>query len=145
MKYFFTLLFLVTPFCLQAEVYKWMDEQGNIHYGDRPQMDDAVQMQLDTTTKTPDVNKVSREELRQRVTDSLEEDRLAKKEAREKKSREREKRMEECNWLRDKQRRFSNAGGLYKLDKDGNRVFMSDESRKKTEQDLRNKIKRACS
>lgn len=144
MKYICTLILLTYSFHLTAGVYKWVDEKGNVHYGDKPQADVAVPVQIDKVPTQSTADRESRQELRQRVTDSLEEDRLAKQEEREKQKKQREKRLKECNWLKDRQKRYQGAAGLYQLDKDGNRVFLSDDSRKQTEKKLQRQINKAC-
>jgi hypothetical protein len=35
-----------------AEVYKWVDEQGQVHYGDRPEAQDAEKMTIRTNETT---------------------------------------------------------------------------------------------
>ena len=36
-----------------AGVYKWVDEQGQVHYGDRPQADSAQEMKLKAPPSSP--------------------------------------------------------------------------------------------
>jgi glutaredoxin-like YruB-family protein len=33
---FFIILFIGHTLCAQADIYKWVDEQGQVHYGDNP-------------------------------------------------------------------------------------------------------------
>lgn len=147
MKNIYLALLLLIPFPAQAEIYKWTDEQGNIHYGDKPLTHNVEQLKIDSSpspSKQNDSEKESRDEMRQRVTDSLETDRLAKKEAREKKQAERNERRRECNRLRDIQKRYKRAGRLYNLDKKGERVTLSAEQRQKSERRLQQRINKAC-
>ena len=74
----------------------------------------------------------------------MEEDRMVKKQNREEKKIEREKRQIRCNSLKDQQRHFQRASGLYNLDKDGKRVYLSHEDRRKSEQRLQKNINKAC-
>ena len=133
----------------QAEVYKWVDEKGRVHYGDKPQAgSQAVEVKQHEAPDKPAAigeDELSRDEKRQRISDMLEEDRLAKNEKREKENKERERKKRECNRLKDRQRHVERATGLYRLDKDGNRVFILNEQRKKSQQKLRKRIKKACS
>lgn len=133
----------------QAEVYKWVDEKGSVHYGDRPVAgSQAVEVKQHVVPHKPAAtsgDELSRDEKRQRISDMLEEDRLAKNKQREKKNKERKRKKQECNRLKDHQRHVERASGLYKLDKDGNRVFMPNDQREKSQQKLRKRIKKACS
>ena len=143
---FFTLLLLI-PLSAQAEIYKWTDEQGNTHYGDKPVSQNVEQLKIDSTpspVKQNDSEKESRDEMRQRVSDSLETDRLAKKEERKKKQAERNEKRRDCNRLRDIQKRYKKAGNLYDLDKKGGRVTLSAEQRKKSERRLQQRLNKAC-
>lgn len=38
-----SLLFISLPFCVQAEIYSWTDENGQLHYGDSPQESDKAE------------------------------------------------------------------------------------------------------
>ena len=149
MNYLLPILLFLHVVSAQAGVYKWVDETGAVHYGDRPQSgSQAVEVQQFNAPNKPalvDDDAVSRDEKRQRISDMLEEDRIDKNKEQEKKKVERERKKQECNRLKDRQRHVTNAGGLYKLDKDGNRVFMSDDQRKKSEAELRKRIQKACS
>ena len=137
---------------LQAEVYKWVDDKGIVHYGDKQNTEGrSVEMQVDMSS--PDENPenanketatLSRDEKRRRLAGAMEEDRLEKKEAREKKKAERDQNKRQCNQLKDKKKRRQAAAVLYKLDKDGNRVVLSDEQRSKNQKSLDKQIKKYC-
>ncbi|TNF38724.1 MAG: DUF4124 domain-containing protein, partial [Gammaproteobacteria bacterium] len=53
MKSIYIVLMLL--FCSQAvaEIYKWVDDQGKVHYSDKPVKQDAQQLNI----KTEDINK----------------------------------------------------------------------------------------
>jgi hypothetical protein len=149
MKYLLLTISILFITSTQAEVYKWVDDKGTVHYGDKPQAGSkAVDVEPHETIARPATageDELSREEKRQRVSDMLEEDRLAKNKEREKQNRERERKKRECNRLKDTQRRVQHAGSLYRLDEDGNRVTISNEQRQKSEKRLRQQLKKACS
>ena len=42
MKYIVFILFLTSPF-VEAEIYKWVDEQGRVHFGDSPRIEDNAE------------------------------------------------------------------------------------------------------
>ncbi|MGB1110485.1 MAG: DUF4124 domain-containing protein [Gammaproteobacteria bacterium] len=37
-----TLVFVLAPAAIHAQIYKWTDEQGRVHFGDRPPADQAT-------------------------------------------------------------------------------------------------------
>jgi hypothetical protein len=145
MRTILLIIICVLSAAVQAEVYKWIDEKGVVHYGDKQQDGAAIEMQVDTSeSETTSESNVSRDEKRRRIADALEEDRLEKKETREKKKAERERNKRQCNRLKDKMKRMKKAAGLYKLDKEGNRVILSDQQRSRNEKSLSNQIKKYC-
>ena len=75
----------------EAEIYKWVDDNGNVHYGDKPV---ANSEQLNIVTDEAPTNKLSkkeRAERRQNLIDAFEEDRQAKKEQQEKARKKKDK------------------------------------------------------
>lgn len=126
-----------------AEIYKWVDEQGRTHYGDKS-VENSEQLNI-TTKKSGNSNSSSdRAERRQRLIDTIDEDNARKKETKDKKRKEKKKRERNCAIAKDKLTRMERAGYLYDLDKDGNRVIISNEERKKETSGLRKNIKKYC-
>jgi len=146
MKNIIILLILIVSVAAHAGVYKWVDENGKVHYGDSPQASQpTVEMNVEETT--PELSSedlLSREEKRERLLQSMEEDRLEKQEKRDKQKAENEKNRQKCNQYRDRMRHYERANALYKLDKDGNRVYMSDGERAGATKSLRAKINQYC-
>lgn len=147
MKNLLLLLVSVTPLVLHASVYKWVDDNGKVHYGDQPQVSQpAVEMNVDHTAPNSSStdNGMSREEKRDRLLQSMEEDRVEKQEKREKQKAVKEQNRKKCNRYRDRMRHYERANSLYKLDRDGNRVYMSDAARDSATETLQAKIKKYC-
>jgi len=143
-----TLFFvLIVPAAVYASVYKWVDENGKVHYGDQPKASQpTVEMNIDDTTPAPSFSDddLSREEKRERLLQAMEEDRLEKLEKRDKQRAKNEKNRQKCNRYRDRMRHYERANSLYKLDKDGNRVYMSDSERASATKNLQANIKKYC-
>ncbi len=87
---------------------------------------------------------MSREEKRERLLQSMEEDRLEKKQQREKQQALKKQNRKKCNRYRDRMRHYERARGIYRLDKDGNRVYMSDADRSKATRKLQKQINKYC-
>lgn len=87
------LVFILCSAPLQAQVYRWVDDDGKVHYGDRPPIGKEVEDLSDTVknvnvdTSTAERNKVGR---------------IFSKETPEEKNREKIKQVEEA----DKQRQL---------------------------------------
>ena len=144
-----TVLFitLFAPIVVNGSVYKWVDENGKVHYGDQPQAKTpAVEVDIDDSAPVSSGNddRLSRAEKRERLLQSMEEDRVEKQEQREKQKALNEQNRKKCNRYRDRMRHYQRASGLYRLDNNGNRVYMSDADRSRATKNLQAKIKKYC-
>ena len=143
------ILLLVFPLSTQATVYKWIDDQGNVHYGDKPTTSEpSVEMEVDDIVTVPSFgdrdDSMSREERRERLLRAMEEDRLERKQQREQQQALKQQNRNKCNRYRDRMRHYQRASGIYRLDEDGNRVFMSDADRARATKNLQKKIDKYC-
>ncbi|MGB5275639.1 MAG: DUF4124 domain-containing protein [Gammaproteobacteria bacterium] len=148
MRYVAFLLLLLASLVARAGVYKWIDENGNVHYTDSPTATQpSVEMHVDDSATEPvygEDGQMSREEKRERLLQSMAEDRLEKQEQREKQRAIKRENRNKCNRYRDQMRHYERASSLYRLDKNGERVYMSDGDRTKATRRLQAKIKQYC-
>ena len=128
---------------LQAEIYKWVDEQGNTHYGDKP-VKDSEEIDVDTAKKGHIKPDRHREEKQRNLLETYDDDnaRRAEKDAKNKKKKEDLKRR--CERTKDQLRRYERARYIYDYDKEGNKIILSDDQRAKDTDNLRQTIKRNC-
>lgn len=87
---------------------------------------------------------MTREEKRQRILDAMNEDRIERDKIKEDEIRKKKNKQIRCARLKDKLRSITRATGVYDLDKDGNRVFLSHKDRAKSESNLRKTIEKNC-
>ena len=147
MKNLLQILLMAVPFFVDASVYKWIDDNGKVHYGDRPQASQpAVEMQVDNApaAKSYSDDGMSRAEKRERLLQAMEEDRVEKQEQRDKQKALSQQNRQKCNRYRDRMRHYQRASALYNLDKNGNRVYVSDAERARSTKNLQAKINRYC-
>ena len=140
---FVTLLLLFSPLA-SAEIFKWVDEDGNVHYGDKPT---KTSEQLNIDTHQPGVSMdidETRAERRQRLTESLTNDRLDRKKQKKEAQEKAGKLNRRCASAKDRLRRYKNSGKLYDLDKVGNRNILSDKKRDKAIANLQKDIRKNC-
>jgi len=143
-KIIFVLLMCVCC-SVQAEVYKWIDENGNVHYGDKPDTaNKSTELNIDSKASVVRGIDSSREEKREKLLEVMAEDRIEKQEARKKKQQKKAENKRKCNYYRDHLRSLKRASGVYGLDKDGNRVYQSNKKRKQTEAKLQKRINKYC-
>ena len=130
-----------------AEIYKWVDAEGQVHYGQRPAGNDAQEMNVKQPEAQEPAAGPSMEERRakqQRLLDSFK-----RKHAREKAAKQAEKERQAkqhrlCLEAKDRLKGYRQAQYLYRLDQNGKRVPLSDAERAAQTQALEQKVKKNC-
>jgi hypothetical protein len=131
---------------VEAGIYQWVDEEGNVHYGDRP---GAVESAEEVTVKEHKGAEQSppgegeRAQARQRLLEQYEKERLEKKAATEKKKMEQAQRKRNCAIAKDRLRTYEKST-LYDLGPDGERVYLSDAERKRALAEARADVRQWC-
>lgn len=125
---FFSLLF-VAPGTFAGKVYKWVDKEGNVHYGAQPEGSGGAQ-EMDIKTKAPAVeeepepaekaesNKSDSEEEKVKVSSEKEAEEIEKKNA--------EIRKRNCSVAKKRLASINAGGRLYEIDDKGQRTFWDD-------------------
>jgi hypothetical protein len=131
---------------LNAEVYKWRDEQGRIHYSDRPVSESSTEVKI--RQAPPGAPRAStthqRQEKMRRMLDAYDEARSDKKEAKLKAKKEREKRKMKCVYAKDRYQQHRGATGIYNFDEAGNRRYLNEADRKRHMQKLKAEVAHWC-
>ena len=143
---------LIIPFlCLSlpavAEVYRWVDPDGQVHYGESPPSEGALKIELPEALESspePDRETADRLARQQRLLDAYEHERERKEAAAADASRARQADAARCADLRQHWRRLSFAGPVYYQSPDGGRDYLNDEQREAAKQRLRPAYAAAC-
>lgn len=137
------ILFMGLTSIANAEIFKWIDEQGRVNYSDK-EITNAESLELDTEKKGHINTGASREEKRRILLDAIQEDK-EREQKEQKKNRDQKKKQERgCVLAKDRLKRFERASYLYGLDKEGNKVIASEEERSEKTLKLRKDINRHC-
>ncbi|VAX06883.1 hypothetical protein MNBD_GAMMA25-1512 [hydrothermal vent metagenome] len=145
--YFTPLLLLLSLPMAQAEIYKWVDEQGQVHYSEKPPKEKHPATEIRIRTYTPHAPLISpkqRKQQRDNLLRAFQEERQIRNEAKEKKEQKEAKNRNNCMHARDRLKNFERANVLYDLDEQGERVYLSDAQRKRAEDNLRAQINKWC-
>lgn len=137
------MLYCVYAGSLSAEIYKWVDDQGHVHYGDKP-VTNSEEMQVNIENKGNVKISNQREKNRQKLLDAYAEDQARENKEKEKLRKKKKKMKANCINSKDSLRRYERASSLYNLDKEGNRVTMSNAQRDKATNRLRAYISKYC-
>lgn len=141
-------LFLVLP--VQAEVYKWTDEQGRVHFSDKPPTEDTPEYQL----RSPDsagsaspqesFTDAERRARQKKLSDSLEADRRDKEQAETTHKQQQVRREHNCMLARAELTASKRANLVYDYDRQGNRVYYSEAKKQKYLESKRAAVRKWC-
>ena len=138
--------FLTSPQGAQAAIYKWVDENGKVHYSDKAPTDDTPQMDIAAglASTGPTLTDTQRKEKQRKVLDAFEKERNDKEAAAGAVVKEKKERKVWCLRANEELAQFRAAGYLYDYDEDGNKVVFSHEQRAVAEKDYEKRIKKLC-
>ncbi len=134
------LLLAVSP-TLASEIYKWTDENGNVHYGDVPS-GNPTEERLDIGYKRSDNSAIrsrveERQEREANGRKAAEEREKEKQSAAEEAAAE-EQKQKQCEDSRARLQSYLSARKLYREDANGERVYLDeagiDEARQRAEE-----------
>ena len=126
------LLLLLPLTCAHAEVYKWTDAQGNVHFTDQPSAaGKAETLNIKTQPHSGDTpsppSPADSLERQKKLLQTMDKERVQKAAEQKKQNEEKQKRQLECARLKDEQRRFAQGGRFYEVMPNGERKYKSDE------------------
>ena len=130
------------------EIYKWTDENGTVHYGDRPSGATTEERLAMTYRRTDSAAVQQRVQARVEATTARREARSAAAEA-EEEAAEKEaiaaERAEQCDMARARLESFVQSRRLYRMDENGERVYLDDAQRENAQQKAEQQISEYCS
>jgi len=143
-KYLAVIPIYVAILPVQADVYKWMDEDGRVHYGDRPGSPASEKIEI-RRAPAPDEGLELRQEKRQRLLELYEEERAEKHQKMAEEQAKKSEIRRKCQELKYYQRSLKEARRLYELDNEGNRRYLDDAEQQKAITELDETIQKHCS
>ena len=124
--HFLALLLVAAP--AFAQVYKWVDEKGVTHYGERPPQGSKPQG-VPNRLASPLPTDSKRNEDWQQKDREFRERHIQAESADERKQQEAAKRNEQCNQQRALLTRLKQSPRTFRLDAKGERVYLDDSER----------------
>ncbi|HEY5292717.1 MAG TPA: DUF4124 domain-containing protein [Burkholderiales bacterium] len=112
-----------------AQVYKWVDEKGVTHYGERPpQGAKAQEVEQRLANPGPAPEKAAQPSWKEQDLE-FRRRRIENEQAETKQKQTQDAKRQACNQARDQLAQTRSARRLYRLDEKGERVFQSDDER----------------
>ena len=130
-----------------SDIYKWVDADGNVHYGDRPAGQQSERMAIDSKPTNPSaVSQQYQASMHARVerheTEAGAAEEAAKAEA--EKRTEAEERSTKCAAARATMERFVRSRRLYQEDDNGERVYLDEAETLAARQRVENQVSEYC-
>ncbi len=135
------LVALLVPSLATAEIYRWTDAQGRVHFGEKPGTSEAEQVEVKPQVVERDDATRQREERTRQFYDARREEK-ATSDARA--SQARAERAQECSKLRDSLARIQEGGRYFRRDEKGERTYYSDEQVEAARGRLSSRIAERC-
>lgn len=134
-----------------TEIYKWVDADGNIQYGDRPSGSES-EVQLQIASRPTDPARIQAQ-----TTARLEQQENAREAAREAVANEPQgpseeelrtearERAEKCTMYRARLEKFVQSRRLYREDADGERVYLDEAETQAARENVQHQVEEYCS
>lgn len=135
------LIALLLPVLASAEIYRWTDEQGRVHFGQRP-VAGAEPVEVKPQVIERDQHTREREARSQRFYDARREE---QQQAASAAATQRQERANECRDLRRRLAQIPEGFSYYRTGADGERIYYSDEETDTARRQLRDRIAERCS
>ena len=128
-----------------GEVYKWLDADGNVHYGDRPPATGLDSRSLSLPpAPAPQGDQAQRSLKQRRLLDAFEAERDQRDQAAAEAAAGKREHTRDCEKARRDLARFARANIVYTKDASGARIYMSDEERRDAAANARAWIGKHC-
>ena len=138
------LIFFLSPAAQAAGVYKWVDEQGKVHYGDRPGNNNASKIAAPSSPPASDKSLSERNAKRDKFLHTMAEERKLKEEDAGKAKLKSEQRKQHCIEAQDKVKRYERAQYIYKPAEGGQEIIYSEEEREKATVEAKKAVEEWC-
>lgn len=148
-KLFYFLFMVISVNATAATIYKWVDEDGQVHYGSKADKDNAVKVEIknryiDSGNSTKPLSAKERFDKQKRFLNALDAENKSISDEKRKKRALEERKIARCNASRDQLRRAEGASALYDLDKKGNRVLLNQQQYDQAMAQARARVEKWC-
>lgn len=129
-----------------GQIYKWTDEDGNVHFADKPVGEEAEKVAIQS--KRTNADRVQAEQ-QARVAASA---KAAEEEAAaaptgptaDEMQARAEERAQKCDMYRERMARFVRSRRIYREDENGERVYMTEEEMQAAREQVENQVQEYC-
>ena len=138
------LALLLVQSAAAAEVYRWVDEHGRVHFADRPQQAGQKPLQIKPTAPNGDRDLEQRQQRRDRLLRIFSEDRQKEQAARKRQEIAQAQRQRDCQLAHNELADLERGGVFYQLGENGERRYLNPEDVDRRKAHWRAEVKRLC-
>ncbi len=135
----------VSPSAL-GQIYKWTDEDGNVHFTDKPVEEDAERVAIQSRRTDPERVQAMVQSRAEAAAKAAEEEAAAQPQGptEEELQARAERRAQLCQKYREQLQRFVQSRRIYREDENGERVYLSEEEMQETREQTEKKVQEYC-
>jgi len=142
-KGLFIALLLSAQASVHAEVYRWVDDKGQVHFGDQAREASTHAIKPPSGAPTQ-ANQQRRMHKTRKLLNAYRIERQQAREQTAKQKEQAEKRKRKCIRARDNLRKYTDYGNIYRLGEDGEREYLSEQERNALLQRSREAVAQWC-
>ena len=132
---------------IAGDIYKWTDEDGNVHFGDKPIGEQPERLAIQSKPTDPAKIQAMAQARSQAATKAAEEAAAAEPEgpSPEELQAEADERKQKCTTYRSQMQKYVTSRRLYREDESGERVYLDENEMQAAREKVENQIQEFCS
>lgn len=147
--FIFIIVFLFSQLANAETVYKWIDEDGQVHFGSKAGSKNAKEVKIknryiDSGKSSPPLSAQERANKTKRFLNALDAENKSIADAKAKKREQEELKISRCDASRNQLRRYEGSRALYNLDKKGKRVYLEKKQYEQAISQARARVQKWC-
>lgn len=150
-KIFYSMImfFVMLNISSAATVYKWIDKDGQVHYGSRSESESAKEVKIknryiDSGNSTAPLSAEERVNKQKRFLNALDKENQSLKEVKKQREEQKAQKIVRCNASLDQLKRYEASGALYDLDEKGDRILLNKKQYEVAMEQAKARVKKWC-
>jgi len=129
-----------------GDIFKWTDEDGNVHFGDRPLGEDPEKVAIQSRPTNPERVQATVQSRANAAAKAAEEEAAATPAgpSLEELQAQADERAEKCDKYREQLQRFVRSRRLYREDESGERVYLDEDEMQAARERVENQVQDFC-
>ena len=143
--YLLLALIFLASLSVQADVYRWVDKDGAIHFGDKPaNKQSAEKVEIKTNVGTNNQSQGNRLRKQQHLLSVMDEERKINEQKQAKEKKDKQVVISNCKSAQTTLNYYLRSGVLFNVDESGNKTYLSDQQREEEIKKARETVKYWC-